>query len=61
MWQHFKIFVIQFAALAAVRVFDLGMAYLNAGEGLHPVLAGALSLCLLLFPHVVNETVDEEF
>lgn len=61
MWQHFKIFVIQFAAIAAVRLFDMGLAWTQGELGFHPMAAGAMAIILLLFPHIASETVDEEF
>lgn len=61
MWQHFKIFVIQFAAIAAVRLFDMGISWTQGELGFHPMAAGAMAIVLLLFPHIASETVDEEF
>lgn len=63
--KHWKIIVIQLAAVMAVRAYDLGQAWITEGgiveAALHPMLAGVLALILLAAPHLLADTVDEEF
>lgn len=61
MWQHVKIIIVQTAAIAAVRLFDMGMSWTQGELGFHPMAAGALAIILLLFPHIASDTVDEEY
>lgn len=62
---HWKIIVIQLAAVMAVRAYDLGQAWITEGgiveAALHPMLAGVLALIFLAAPHLLVDAVDEDY
>lgn len=46
------VFFAQFATYGAILGLELGRSWISEGYGLHPILAGAAILALILAPYV---------
>jgi len=55
---HFNVLCTQVCTLMAMFFALEGMAWIESGFGIHPMLAGALACALFLTPHLVERLVD---